>query len=542
MPSNSAKIGRSKYASRFARVEGPRVPRSVFNRSSGRKQTFDAGVLVPFFCDEVLPGDTFRGRATILARLNTPIRPFMDNLYLDWFWFFVPNRLVWDNWEKFMGDQDDPANPDYSFTVPKLEPGSIASGSLADYLGLPHINGNAQPTAFPFRGYNLIWNEWFRDQNHAAKAVIPTGDGPDPWGAQNTVLKRTFKRHDYFTSALPWAQKGPQVGIGIGGQAPILGTLDDNSGSKGNQPTFDTTGEALGLPMSRAPGNSVELAGASGAYADVLWNSPNLTFDGSSVYADLSAATAYSINQLRQAATLQQLYERDARGGTRYTEILRNHFGVQPADARLNRPELIGMGTQVIAISTVEQTSESSQSSPLGYQAAYGISVNRHKGWTKSFPEHGYVFGLLRVRADQTYQYGADRHWCRQTKEEYFWPTLAHMGEQVIQKGELWTDGSDEDRNPWGFQERYAEYRYKQSSLAGQLNERSVLDLDEWHLAEEHATRPELNQTFLEENPPLDRVLAIKSDTEPPFTADIWIDLKCIRPIPVYGTPGISRL
>ena len=491
----------------FSRVPQAEIQRSTFNRSHGLKTTFDAGYLVPIFVDEVVPGDSFNVKAHGFGRLAVPIYPVMDNLYVETFFFFVPNRLIWDNWEKFNGAQDNPGDST-SYLVPQLTLGagvSIAGDSLYDYMGLPTgVNGIAFNNLHG-RAYNLCFNEWFRDQNLVDAVVVDTDDGPDNI-ADYTLLKRG-KRHDYFTSCLPWPQKGDAVSLPLGSTATVNSPIN----LTGN--TIDNDGA----------GQQIYITGS--------------TVSASGIYADLTNATAATINQLREAFQIQRLYERDARGGTRYTEILQSHFGVTSPDARLQRPEYLGGGKTPVLMQPVPQTSSTDATSPQGNLSAMGtVGVQGH-GFSKSFVEHGVIIGMACVFADLTYQQGLNRMWSRRDRWDYYWPALAHLGEQAVLNEEIYCQGTADDQAVFGYQERYAEYRYKPSQITGKMRSNAAGSLDVWHLSQDFSSVPVLNASFIEENPPIDRVVALP--TEPDLLFDWYFDMKCTRPMPTYSVPGL---
>lgn len=510
----------------FSQIPRADIQRSNFNRSHGYKTTLDSGYLVPFFVDEVLPGDTFNLKATLFGRLATPVVPFMDNMYLETFFFFVPNRLVWDNWQKFNGEQKNPGDST-DFLIPTLEAGKHEVGSIADYFGIPTGVSLDKINALPFRAYNLIYNEWFRDENLQDSLEVPTGDGPDPINKYNLV--RRGKRHDYFTSCLPWPQKGPGVELPLGATANLNGTLSVPGGSYTLNVSTD------GNSLSHNPDWAWQ--GGSSVNPTITVPTNRIDMSKSGVTVDLSSATAITINSLRQAFQLQKLYERDARGGTRYTEILRAHFGVISPDARLQRPEYLGGSSTRINVNPVQQTSATDTTSPQGNLAAYGVLGDKVNGFMKSFVEHGYIIGLVNVRADLTYQQGLNRMWSRQTRFDYYWPALAHLGEQAVLNKEIYAQGTSKDDEVFGYQERWAEYRYFPSQITGKFRSTYAQSLDVWHLAQEFAELPKLNSEFIVDNPPVARVLAVQN--EPQILLDCYFSLSCVRPMPIYSVPGL---
>nr|QJB19264.1 MAG: major capsid protein [Microvirus sp.] len=526
---------RSASQHAFSQVPRAEIPRSSFDRSHTYKTTFDAGLLIPIFVDEALPGDTFNLSMTGFARLATPIVPIMDNMYMETFFFAVPHRLLWDNWERFCGAQTDPGDST-DFLIPQVASatGAPSVGSIYDYMGIP-TTGSAvdgiSVNALPFRAYNLIYNEWFRDENLIDSKIVETGNGPENGG--NYGIWRRGKRHDYFTSCLPWPQKGDGVSLPLGTTAPITGI--GWASTAGTMPvdggTFNETG---GASVVYPNASDTSVANGLAVLADPL------NLDQPAIYADLSLAASATINQLRQAFQIQRLLERDARGGTRYTEILKAHFGVTSPDARLQRPEYLGGGRSNVNISPVAQTSETTATTPQANLAAFGTASLRGHGFTKSFTEHCVIIGIVSVRADLTYQQGLNRMWSRQTRFDYYWPALSHIGEQAVLNKEIYYQGvvnDAVDNEVFGYQERFAEYRYKPSMITGLFRSTAAASLDVWHLSQEFTALPVLDATFIEDNPPVDRVIAV--DSEPHFLFDSLFNLRCARPMPMFGVPGL---
>lgn len=513
----------SRAQSHFAVAPQGTIPRSRFDRSHGHKTTFDAGELIPIFVDEILPGDIFNLKMTAFARIATLLYPIMDNIQMDFHFFFVPYRLVWDNWERLNGAQTNPTDSvDYLVPVVDTPTGGFAEGSLYDYLGIPVGVDALSPTSLILRAYNLIYNEWYRDENLQDSVPNNTDDGPDD--PDDYIILPRGKRKDYFTSALPWPQKGPSVSIPLGTSAPIY--VDNNAEANPDITVQDINGVFTSMrPLGGNAANPLQLYAAEA--------------NGSELYANLSEATAATVNSLRQAFQVQKVYERDARGGTRYTEILHSHFGVVSPDARLQRPEYLGGGTAPIMISPVAQTSPTGSyaNTPQANLAAFGTTNARGIGFTRSFVEHGCVIGLASVRADLNYQQGLNRMWSRRTRFDFYWPELSHIGEQAILNQEIYAQGTEDDLAVFGYQERHAEYRYKPSQVTGLFRSNATGTLDSWHLAQNFTALPTLSPAFIVENPPMQRIEAVP--TEPDFIFDSFFQYHCARRMPVYAVPGL---
>ena len=524
----------------FTEVPHADIQRSTFDRSHGLKTTFDAGQLVPIFIDEALPGDTFSCNMTAFSRLTTPIHPTMDNAFMDSHFFSVPVRLVWDDFEEFMGETKTytasaaaptagnplPETPDFTVAVP-IPPHIIAPAageaefSLSDYFSIPTKVNALKFSALWHRAYNLVWNDWFRDENLQKFSVLSTASGLDTTTNQ-TVLNRG-KRHDYFTSALPWPQKGADVTIPLGTKAMV--TVDGaSSGSASNY---------VGINYA---GNSQDNKRMASYGTYVTTDTGNATADYQ-LYADLTDATSATINQLRLAFATQKFLEKQARSGSRYIEVIKGHFNVTSPDARLQRPEYCGGGSSPVNISPVAQTSATDSTSPQGNLSAIGTSVLTGHSFTKSFTEHSILMGVVSVRTDLTYQQGLNRMFSRNTIYDYYWPTLSTIGEQAVLNKEIYADGSANDEKVFGFQERYAEYRYKPSSVTGRFRSNATTSLESWHYAQEYSQLPVLGQAWIQQGKDnVQRTLAVA--IEPQFIFDSLFKLRCTRPMPVNSVPG----
>jgi len=538
--------GSRRNDERFATIPSTRLPRSAFNRSYSHKTTIDSGLLYPLHVDEVLPGDTVHFQPAFFARMATPLKPFMDGLHFDWQMFHCPMRLVWDNFIRMMGERPDPGDHN-DYTIPQMvAPAAVGHlvGSLSDYLTLPTDVPDYTHSTMWHRMYNLVFREWYRDENLTDPPVVDVGDGPDT--STDYVLLRRGKRKDYFTGALPFAQKGTAMPLPLGTSAPILGTVAI-TGTGPPEFAIDT-GNIEKLTGASASTNVSWDSVISGSGGDADWSDPNLIGSSAGLTADLANATAATINEMRVAISMQQLLERDARGGTRYREMVLSHFGVQTDDIRLLRPELLLTGSTPINPTPVAQTiyAQSGLQTVFGDLAAFVTAQAVGRGFVKTFSEHGMLMLIGSVRADLSYQQGLNRMFSRLTRVDHFFPDLAHIGEQAVLSREIYTDGTGDpvgqtgDFSVWGFQPRYEEYRHRQSVITGEFRSTFAQSLDIWHAGLDFATRPVLNNAFIEENPPISRLITVVE--EPEFLLDCYFKIRHVRPMPQYSVPGLLRI
>lgn len=521
---------KSNMIHRFSNVPEANIQRSRINRSFTYKTTCSEGYLIPFYNDIMYPGDTFIGRATIFGRMATPVFPIMDNLFVDTFYFGVPWRLVWDKFQEFMGE----VNRSGEITTYEIPHRTVTTAyqanSLEDYFGLPTEVTGYSHSILPLRAYALIYNDWFRSDYLQDPIGIEFGDYNEDITHNyddKYVLMCRGKRFDYYTSCLPFPQAGPGVEISLAGDAPVRG------------PMFlaAAPGTSSGSQLFNGNDSFIHCDIPSGTY---LYAANPASASPTGLYADLSSLASITINTLREAFAMQHFLERLAVGGNRYTEIVYSMFGVKSPDARLQRPEFLGHGQARININPVEQTAQSSETSPQGNLAAYAVFRNEHHAFSYSATEHMIIIGLLSIRADLTYQQPLWKQWSYKTREELYWPQFSHLGEQAVYTREIDCRGTESDSTVFGYQERYGECRYYPSLITGLFKSNTNSGLDRWHLSQDFKTAPVLNSDFIVDNPPVSRIVAVPS--EPHFYIDIYMDLQCIRPMPIYSTPGLTRM
>lgn len=521
------------------------ISRSTFDRNHSVKLSFDAGDVVPFYVDEVLPGDTFQIQTSKIVRMQTLVAPIMDNVYLDTYYFFVPNRLTWEHWKQFNGENTESAwIPETKYSIPQLvaPEGGFEVGTIADYMGIPTSVEGLSVNALPFRAYALIMNEWFRDQNNTDPLDIPVNDvqttGVNTGNFITDVAKggkpfKASKYHDYFTSALPSPQKGPDVGIGLTGNVPVFG--NDGEGMKlYNVADYDSSSY-----MGKLSSNNALVVSDIDGGPKV--NLPSIeSGKDSNIYADLGSISAVTVNALRIAFATQKAYEKDARGGTRYVEMIKAHFGVTSPDARQQRPEYLGGNRIPIQINQVVQNSGEIGGTPQGNVAGYSVTTDTHGDFVKSFTEHGFVIGLCVARYDHTYQQGVERFWSRKDRFDYYLPVFANLGEQPIKNKEIYATGTEQDDEVFGYQEAWADYRYKPSRVCGEMRSTYATSLDVWHLGDEYDTLPVLQSEWIfEDKSNLDRALQVTSEISNQLFGDFYIRCKATRPMPLYSIPGL---
>lgn len=540
---------------RFSQVPQAKISRSRFDRSSSIKTTFNAGDLIPFYVDEVLPGDTFSVDTAKVVRMQTPLTPVMDNIYLDTYYFFVPNRLVWKHWINLMGENTESAwIPDTQYSVPQVTAptGGWSVGTVADYMGIPTGIENLSVNAMPFRAYALIVNDWFRDENLQDPLNISLEDATQQGtNGANYITDCALggkpfvagKLHDYFTSCLPSPQKGPDVTVPLLEGAIPVKTMDDNAAGPGNPPLKISFNGAIGgsvenfIPTFEKSGAG---SGTAKGYQSLSSGVSSGDWYISNLWADVSETSFASINSLRLAFQTQKYFEKLARGGSRYIESIKVNFDVINPDYRLQRPEYLGGNRIPITINQVIQQSESTSKSPQGATTGQSLTTDRHSDFTKSFTEHGYVIGLMVARYHHTYQQGLSRMWTRKAALDFYFPVFANIGEQPVLNQEIYAQGKAQDTEVFGYQEAWAEYRYRPSICTGEMRSTYAQSLDSWHLGDDYSELPKLSPTWIaEDKTNVDRVLAVQSTIANQFFADIYVKCKATRPMPVYSVPGL---
>jgi hypothetical protein len=539
------------------------ISRSRFDRSASLKTSFNVGDVVPFFLDEVLPGDTFSVDTSKVVRMQTLLTPMMDNVYLDTYYFFVPNRLVWDHWKQFCGENTESAwIPETEYTMPQITSPANSGwsvGTLADYFGIPTGVPGLSVSSLPFRAYALIMNEWFRDQNLQDPLVVPTDDstvaGVNTGTFVTDVAKggKPFiaaKYHDYFTSCLPSPQKGPDVLIpsATAGEYPVVprsNVVPDSllDGTRYSAKIYDADDDAS---KTRAGlGFYVSADGLTGTQTTGILNTPSGRTGSvpviNNLWAVASGGLGATINQLRLAFQIQKFYEQQARGGSRYTEVVRSFFGVTSPDSRLQRPEYLGGNRVPINVNQIiQQSGTESSGTPQGTVVGQSLTTDSHSDFTKSFTEHGLIIGLMVARYDHTYQQGLNRLWSRKDKFDFYWPVFANIGEQPVKNKEIYAQGNAKDDEVFGYQEAWADYRYKPNMVTGEMRSAYAQSLDVWHLADDYNALPTLSDAWIrEDKSTVDRVLAVQSSVSNQLFADIYVKNLCTRPMPMYSIPGL---
>lgn len=530
------------------------MSRSTFNRDHSVKTSFNVGDLIPFYCDEVLPGDTFDITTSKVVRMPSLLTPIMDNIYLDTYYFFVPNRLCWSHWRELMGENTQSAwIPTVEYQVPQITApaGGWNVGTLADYFGIPTGVANLSVNAIPFRAYSLICNEWFRDENLTDPLSIPVDDatvaGVNTGNYITDTAKgglpfKASKYFDLFSGCLPSPQKGPDVKIPVaaGGQTPVYAL---NS----QVPNMDTSDYAMQLGYVNSGYNTLLIGNAEKTgnivqgTSDFAALSTGDLVAPTNLWAVETDPVAATINQLRTAFQIQKMYERDARGGTRYIELLKSHFGVTSPDARLQRPEYLGGNRIPIVINEVNQTSGTvSNGTPQGTPTGQSRTTDVHHDVKKSFVEHGFIIGVMVARYEHTYQQGLERFWSRKDRMDYYWPVFANIGEQAVLNKEIFAQGSATDDEVFGYQEAWYDYRYKPNHVTGEMRSSAAQSLDIWHLADDYNSLPALSDSWIrEDSNTVNRVIAVSDQLSNQLWADIFIKNRTTRAMPLYSIPGL---